>query len=116
MNSRIERVVTYCRDHPSKAIPAVDIMYNVRYSPENLLEAYPTIVDVFGGECLEEIISSLPVKARNVLNGQEIVFESKFKSGNDYWFNGVTIKDELSPLGIGHETCRFAHHKMWQLI
>src|ERR1043166_5034838 len=74
-------VVSFCRNHPSEMVPVHALDYFFRYNPGLLVDHYPGLAESLGARALDQLITILPLRVRNLVNGNEFLIERRLESG-----------------------------------
>jgi hypothetical protein len=76
-----ECVLSYCRKHPSEMVPEHALDYFFRYNPGLLVDHYPGLAESLGARTLDQLFAILPLRVRNLINGNEFVIGRHLESG-----------------------------------
>lgn len=76
-----ECVVSYCRNHPSEMVPVHALTYFSRYNPGLLVDHYPGLAESLAARTLDQLFTRLPLRVRNLINGNEFMIERRLESG-----------------------------------
>jgi hypothetical protein len=84
MNQWNECVMSYCRNHPSEMVPVHALDYFFRSNPGLLVDHYPGLAESLGARTLDQLITIVPLRVRNLINGNEFLIERRLESG---WYD-----------------------------